>query len=172
MSLPLALRGIQTPPTNPPAYSVRLVWNPSPDSQVAGYLLLWGQASGEYTNHLNVGNTNNATVTGLAASVTYYFNIVAYDTTGAETAPSNEIIYTVPPPPAPAFKGLTQTARTVTLTWAAAPGQKYQLQYNTNLGQGIWSPVGTPVVATNTIMTAVDLLELVPQKFYRLALIP
>ena len=87
------------PPLLPPIVSstntVNLGWNPSPDSNGIGYFVLSGTASGVYTNELDVGNTTSTTVTGLVANVTYYFSVAAYDASGQESPPSNEISYFV-----------------------------------------------------------------------------
>ena len=76
--------------------SVTLTWNPSTDSNVAGYKVYYGVASGIYTNTVDVGNATNATISGLVAGVTYYFTTTALDVSGAESGFSNEVSYKVP----------------------------------------------------------------------------
>ena len=74
--------------------SLLLVWNPSPDADVSGYILYYGTASGNY-NHTNyIANVTNATVTGLTEGFTYFFVVTATNTTGLESLPSNEFITT------------------------------------------------------------------------------
>lgn len=72
--------------------------NGSTLTNLDGYFVKWGTTSGTYTNSENV--TNEAltewTVTGLTEGVTYYFVTTAYNTSGAESSPSNEVIYNVP----------------------------------------------------------------------------
>ncbi len=79
-----------------PTYFVNWGWEPSPDTRAVGYLLFYGTTNGVYTTQLDVGNTNRATVPGLQANVTYYFTVAAYDATGEQSPPSNEVAYTVP----------------------------------------------------------------------------
>ena len=79
--------------------SVTLAWNPSTSTQVAGYYLYYGAASGVYTNQLRPGNATQATVSGLKAGVRYYFAVTAYTTIGLESAYSGEISYAPSSPP-------------------------------------------------------------------------
>jgi len=78
------------------ARSVTLAWNPSAGTNVAGYNLYCGGASGAYTNIVDVGNTTNATISGLTEGATYFFAATAYDSSDLESDFSNEISYTVP----------------------------------------------------------------------------
>ncbi len=68
-------------------------WVASPDTNVVGYYLCWGLASGQSTNLIDVGNVTNATLGGLTTNVWYYFTVVAYDAFGDQAVPSNEIQY-------------------------------------------------------------------------------
>ena len=54
------------------APSVTLAWDPSPDTNVTSYVLYYGQETRHWTGSTNVGNTNLATVTGLATG-TWFF---------------------------------------------------------------------------------------------------
>src|SRR5262245_58719956 len=80
------------------AQSVTLQWNPSTDPSVTGYNIYYGAASRTYTNKIDVGNTTNATISGLVEGVTYYFAATAYNILGAESDYSAEVSYTVPLP--------------------------------------------------------------------------
>src|SRR5689334_7012343 len=77
------------------ASSVTLAWDPNPAPDVAGYILHYGTNSGRYLTAVNVGNVTTNTVSGLAANVTYFFAVAAYNTSGQENDFSNEISYTV-----------------------------------------------------------------------------
>ncbi|MGD0261291.1 MAG: fibronectin type III domain-containing protein [Verrucomicrobiota bacterium] len=83
--------------TNAPASGlVALGWNPSPDTNATGYFLCWGLSSDACTNLLDAGDSTSATVAGLATNAAYYFSVVAYDSMGDESPPSNEISYSPP----------------------------------------------------------------------------
>lgn len=68
-------------------------WDPSPDSQVVGYLLSWGTASGSYTSTVDVGNSTYWTLTGLVPGQRYYASVRAYDSNGVASNPSNEVTW-------------------------------------------------------------------------------
>jgi hypothetical protein len=71
---------------------VNLAWNANTESDLAGYKVHVGTASGVYTLlNINVGNVTSFTVTGLAPGDVYYFAVTAYDTGGAESGVSNEV---------------------------------------------------------------------------------
>src|SRR5277367_4334784 len=66
--------------------SVTLTWNPSANTNVAGYKFYFGVTSLIYTNSIAVGNVTNTTITGLADGTTY-------DASGTESGFSNEASY-------------------------------------------------------------------------------
>ena len=71
---------------------VSLAWDPNTESDVAGYRIHSGTASGSYTRPtLDVGKVNVFSVTNLSATTTYYFVVTAYDRAGNESLPSNEV---------------------------------------------------------------------------------
>jgi hypothetical protein len=74
--------------------SVSLAWDADSGTDIAGYRLYYGCASGIYTNNVDVGNVTTATVSGLANGLTYYFAATAYDTLGLESIYSPEVSYT------------------------------------------------------------------------------
>jgi hypothetical protein len=75
---------------------VTLAWNPNAESDLGGYKIHYGTASGSYTVHVDVHNVTIFTVTGLTAGQTYYFAATAYDTSGNESGYSNQVSYLVP----------------------------------------------------------------------------
>ncbi len=62
------------------AVSITLAWDPNTEPVLGGYLLSWGQASRNYTVHVDVGSATRHTLTGLRDGTTYYFAVRAYDT--------------------------------------------------------------------------------------------
>jgi hypothetical protein len=83
------------------ADSISLAWDPSPGTNIAGYHLYYGVASGAYTNSVVIGAATNATISGLAAGQTYYFAAAAFDDAGLESDLSNEVLASTPAPRPP-----------------------------------------------------------------------
>ena len=75
---------------------VKLAWNPVSAPNLAGYMLYYGSASGNYSVGIDVGNLTTAAISGLQEGSTYYFVATAYDVYGDESSPSNEVRYTIP----------------------------------------------------------------------------
>lgn len=67
----------------------------SPATDIAGYKIYYGSASGNYTASIDVGNTTSIPIATLSSSVPvrglYYIAVTAYDTAGNESVYSNEI---------------------------------------------------------------------------------
>jgi hypothetical protein len=74
--------------------SVALVWNPSTDSNVAGYRIYYGTASHNYTKVVTVGNVTNTAIAGLVDGTTYFFAATTTDAVGNESGFSNEASFT------------------------------------------------------------------------------
>ncbi len=75
---------------------VMLAWDPDSASDLAGYKLYYGTASGNYQANIDVGNVNTYTLNNLTIGATYYAAATAYTNTGLESSFSNEVMYTVP----------------------------------------------------------------------------
>jgi hypothetical protein len=78
------------------AQKVTLIWQASPGSDIAGYCVYCGLASGQYGTKVTVTNGTSATISGLAEGSTYFFVVTAFNTVGLESPPSNEVAYLVP----------------------------------------------------------------------------
>jgi len=87
-----------------------LVWESSPETDVAGYVLYLGTTSGTYSTILDVGNSTSHSFSGLTAGTTYYCRVQAYNSAGLASDLSSEVALTVGS--APALFG----------TWASAGG--------------------------------------------------
>lgn len=74
-------------------------------TDLTGFKIYYGTSSGSYSNVTDVGNVTSYTVANLSTG-TYYFAVTAYDTAGVESAYSNEVVLT-PPPPAPVSSAVT-----------------------------------------------------------------
>ncbi len=86
LSLVLALAPL---PAN--AAAVSLAWVKSPDPDIAGYKMHYGNSSGNYQYTVNVGNSTSCTISGLNEGTTYYFAATAYDSQQNESGFSNEV---------------------------------------------------------------------------------
>ncbi len=78
------------------AGSVTLEWDANTESDLAGYKLHYGTASGNYTQSIDAGPALTVTAPNLTGGTTYFFVLTAYNTAGLESLPSNEVRYTVP----------------------------------------------------------------------------
>jgi hypothetical protein len=75
---------------------VSLAWDPSPDADVVNYRLYWGPSSGVYNGSSDLGNVTNTVFTQLFPGGHYFFVVTAFNDSGAESDPSNELDYLVP----------------------------------------------------------------------------
>lgn len=73
--------------------------------------------------------------------------------------------------PALEFQSATKSNDALSLTWAAATGLVYQVQYTTNLLQPNWLNLNKPIVASTSTLTVADPISS-PQRFYRLSVWP
>ncbi len=73
---------------------VQLAWDSNREPDLAGYRILYGTTSGNYTRTIDVGSVTSHVVSALIANTTYYFVVVAYDQAGNVSQPSNEIVIT------------------------------------------------------------------------------
>ena len=79
------------------AATLQISWNANPDTDLAGYKVYQGTASGQYGEPVDVGN-----VTGHVMEITpqyggtYYFAVTAYDTSGNESGYSDEATCFIP----------------------------------------------------------------------------
>ncbi|CAN5732903.1 hypothetical protein BH24ACI5_BH24ACI5_08010 [soil metagenome] len=68
--------------------SITLGWDPSPATDVAGYILSWGTQPGTLASSLDVGKQTEWTVNGLDAHQNYYFTVQAYNAARDLSAPA------------------------------------------------------------------------------------
>ena len=78
------------------ANTVTLAWDPNTEDDLVGYRLYYGFSSGDYAVTNDVGNVTNASVTLPVEGKTYYFAVMAYNSLGLESGPSNEVPYAAP----------------------------------------------------------------------------
>lgn len=85
------------------AAQIQVSWSPNTETDLAGYKLYSGTASGVYGDPVDVGNvTSHALTLSPATGTRYYFALTAYDTSGNESAKSAEASVFIPDSTPPA----------------------------------------------------------------------
>ena len=79
--------------------SIVLGWDPSPDTEIAGYRLHIGNQLGVYTRTIDVGPATQAVASELEWDTLYYFAVSAYDASSLESDLSDPIAYRTPQAP-------------------------------------------------------------------------
>jgi hypothetical protein len=134
------------------AASVTLAWTRSSDTNVAGYNVYYGGASGTYTNMVNVGSATNATISGLIPGTTYYFAATAYSSSGVGSPFSSEVSYTVPILPGVQLR-VTPTRQFI-LTVNGLIGHTYDIQATQDFKT--WTVIGTVTVGASGSLDFTD----------------
>ncbi len=148
-------------PTN--GYNVKLAWDRSPSLGVTGYRIYYGPASGNYTNSVMAGNVTSNSITGLAGGGMYFFTVVAYDASGVESLPSNEIIFV---PGIATLRISIAANRRAVLTVFGPVGRTYEIQAAQTFGT--WTVIGTRTIGTNGSFSFTDTnAPGFPRRFYR-----
>jgi hypothetical protein len=79
---------------------------------------------------------------------------------------------TVQTVPAPILNSTAVSGGNIILSWNAFLNVSYQIQSATNLSTPAWANVGSPILATNTVMRVSLPLGSAPRQFYRVAMLP
>ena len=118
-----------TPPAAPviAAYDlqedrVHVQWQSNLESDLAAYKFHYGQTSGQYSQHIDVGLANQYTTPSLVAGARYFFAVSALDTAGNESGYSSEVSLTISvqdttPPDAPELLSWNRDDKSVVLAW-------------------------------------------------------
>jgi hypothetical protein len=170
------------------AVGVSLEWDANTEPEVAGYKLHYGTAQGVYPKSFDAGNSTTATIEELIAGQIYYFVVTAYDGTGTESLPSNEVSFMVPFPPKMKFTYLANTtpqdkgAAAISCVPAAASAlDGFSVTATTLPGGSVsiftsedmqaWTLQGTVANPTGRMLIN-DMGSLgLPKRFYRLSLL-
>src|ERR1043166_7159840 len=88
------------------ATTVTAEWDPNPESDIAGYVLSFGTQSGTYTTSIDVGDVTSFSFS-LTAGHTYFVAVQAYDSLGAISSYSTEVVCSVPSETVPPTQSLT-----------------------------------------------------------------
>ena len=149
------------------ALGVNLAWDPSPDTNVTGYVIYYGTNSGGYPWRIDVGNHSTAMVSNLPPGVTYYFVVTAYAADGAESLPSNEVTYLVPGMLRLTVGSTNQTQ----INFVSETGKTYYLQASSNLAQ--WVTIQQMQPGSNAWVSFLDPVQaILPARFYRILASP
>jgi hypothetical protein len=155
------------PPLFPPSISsVALGWSASVDTNVVGYDLSYGGASGVYTNQIDVGTNLSATISNLIPGQTYYFVVTSYNSAGVQSVPTPELAYTAPSLLTVSTPSATNSA--VTIQFPVVPLGIFTLQASSDLQS--WNNVWTfPSLTTSGwVQYQESFTNAVPSRFYRL----
>jgi hypothetical protein len=83
-------------PTPVNATALSLNWNANTESDLAGYMVYYGNTSSNYTSSVDVGNVTSYDINNVTNGKTYYITLTAYDTSGYESANSQEVSAYIP----------------------------------------------------------------------------
>ena len=68
------------------AAGVTLAWDPNDESDVAGYIIKYGDEPKAYRYQVDAGRATSVKLDGLMAGRTYYFAVQAYSNDGSKSA--------------------------------------------------------------------------------------
>ncbi len=144
------------------AGEVTLSWNApttnedgTPLTDLDGYIVYYGTASGSYSQDTNVGNVTTYQVTGLTDGATYYFSVTAYDTSGNESAYANENSKYIPIPDttSPVISAVQSSGITLSsavIAWTTDETSDTQIEYGTTSSYGSTTALNTSMVTSHT----------------------
>jgi len=137
------------------ASEIKLAWDApttnadgTPLTDLAGYKIYYGKASGVYEHSVDVGNVTTYKLKGLKGGETYYIAVVAYDTSNNESDYSNEVIgaiFTVETNPS----GLQVVVDSVTYTAPQAFGWEEDSSHSLSVASPQAEAGGTRYVYTS-----------------------
>lgn len=122
--------------------TVRLAWDRSVSTNVAGYRIYYGTNAAFLDNAAQLGNVTNAAINNLTESLTWYFICTAVSTDQAESPPSNQIAVFIQP-------SLQIRPRVWAVDFRSRPGLTYIFQSSPDLTT--WQNVQTNTGNGNVI---------------------
>jgi fibronectin type 3 domain-containing protein len=130
VSTPIVLRAQEPADSS----GVELTWNAIQNDGVVSYNIYYGTASGDYTESVNCGSTNEFIVHGLTAGQTYYFVVAPVDEYGNQGGYSSEASSPAAAPIPVAFQvqGTTAALEAVEVSWTLSTDSDvdgYAVQY-------------------------------------------
>jgi len=142
-----------------PVAAQTLAWNANTESNLAGYRIQYGTNASSLSSTVDVGRVTPYRFTSLAAGTTYYFRVVAYNTSGQASSPSGQVSYTTPatPPSTP-----TPTVTAVSPASGPASGGTAITISGTNFASGATVRVGGNAAGSVTFVSATQLRATTP----------
>ncbi|MBI5198088.1 MAG: hypothetical protein HZA19_05700 [Nitrospirae bacterium] len=138
-----------------------LSWEPpatnadgTPLTDLAGYKVYYGTASGSYGDFVDAGNVITYTVSNLPETVAYYFAVTAYNTTGNESGYSNEASKTIPDTTPPVVSEVSTNSITSTgavITWNTNEASTSQIEYGTTTSYGASTTQDIALVTSHSV---------------------
>lgn len=123
------------------AAALSLSWNSNTEADLAGYMVYYGNTSGIYTSSEDAGKVTSYDISNVTNGKTYYITLRAYDTSGNESACSQEVYAYIPVPnKTPSIQLLNPIAGAVlsiptpTLSWSATTLTTFTLYMALNNG--------------------------------------
>jgi hypothetical protein len=144
------------------AAGVALSWDPpttntdgTPLTDIAGYKVYYGTASGNYSLSIDVGNVTTYQVNNLTSGFTYYFVTTVYNTSGNESGYSNEINHTIQtsdttPPVVSGIQSANVTSSSVTVSWTTNEASDTQIEYGTSISYGNTTVLNSSMVTSHS----------------------
>ena len=130
------------------AQTVTLLWRANSEANLEGYKVHHGPNSRIYTDHIDVGNVTTSTISNLVPEQTYFMAVTAYDSSGLESDPSNEIIFAGTGEPL-VLEPLSFRTGIFQLTLSASPGQRAIIQTSTDLVS--WISIQTNLLTSSRL---------------------
>lgn len=120
------------------------------------------------TTHISGCTTRALAIHAVTAADAGTYSVVVNNPLGATFSAGATLSVETPPN----VQSAVESGGLLLLVWSATPGDLYQLQSCTNLGNGGWANDGPPLAATNSTLTTSAPLGPDGQQFFRLLLVP
>jgi uncharacterized repeat protein (TIGR03803 family) len=115
------------------------------------------------------GSTNRVlSLSSVTASNVGTYSVVVSNALGSVTSAGATLTLVS----APVFQSITRTGNIMRVTWSAAAGLTYQLQFKTDLTSATWTNLGGLRTASGPTVTVSDAVGANVQRFYRVLLMP
>ena len=130
----------------------------------------WQRNGSNVSDGINISGATQRilSLTNLTVANAGTYSVIISNSLG--TATSSGALLTVRFPPS--FQTVIKSNNAVVLSWSAAQGQKYQLQFKTNLNSTNWFNLGSQITASGSTVSASDLIGSNSQRFYQVILLP